>query len=32
MCMFLSVPAEANAANEQTYVVLYKQTSSFTVA
>ena len=30
--MFLSVPAEANAANEQTYVVLYKQTSSFTVA
>jgi len=32
VCMFLSVPAEANAANEQTYVVLYKQTSSFTVA
>ena len=31
-CTFLSIPEEVNAANEQTYVVLYKQTSTFTVA
>jgi subtilisin family serine protease len=31
-CMFLVVPVEASATNEQTYVVLYKQSSTFTVA
>jgi len=31
-CMFLVMPVQVSATNEQTYVVLYKQTSTFTVA